>query len=586
MGNHTDAATTEGPAPSIAENHTDAATTEGPAPSIAADPAESAGTMTAQTEVVPTATGSTPATSTASTATGPDTASDAAGGAERQATPGRQITPTTDPVASAAVTVALAPPAPVNAPISATGGFTRFGTGVRYVNDTGAEIIVFTMMDGDVVASQTVGPGDSADLPFCAGASSECSFGASVSGRPYSDDLEAGISIDVTGQPWTGRVETTVEGVSPGFADGFTGDRTSPAYTNSSTSAVTVHVTTGIGSTSHEVLPGSTVVLPGCEGDCTYDVLEGFDGPHVSSTFVTADGVENQFSTGYGSVIVKTAEGLSYTNTSSETMVVGYSFAGDISAQVTVRPGSTVVVPACPTTVTECQYLFGPVIGSVDNSTAFVVTNQFLEDIDPTQPTDPGSEPVPNVPGQPAAGPARSGRSSTGSSRPTTDRTRPGAPSISVENQRPNRRPALPSDNSNGWAVPIDQLDICGNIGGLANLTRSGSVSNVALLCPATKFGYQLGNGDIGGAFSTAWGMGWGQVSSVLKTQGPVGYLSSVAIDTWTYTISEATKTDFSRQSVSNTVAYAVANPRVVAQETVKAVGVVAANLWAAFLPW
>ncbi|SFA55346.1 hypothetical protein SAMN05444374_109188 [Rhodococcoides kroppenstedtii] len=105
------------------------------------------------------------------------------------------------------------------------------------------------------------------------------------------------------------------------------------------------------------------------------------------------------------------------------------------------------------------------------------------------------------------------------------------------------------------------------------------------MLCPATQFGYQMGSGDLGAAFTTAMGMGTGQLSAALKSRGLGGYLAGVAIDVYSCGFSQAAKTDFSGQAMSSTLAYAAANPTIVAQETVKAAGVVLGNLWSAFVP-
>ncbi|GGG29204.1 hypothetical protein GCM10007304_48840 [Rhodococcoides trifolii] len=128
---------------------------------------------------------------------------------------------------------------------------------------------------------------------------------------------------------------------------------------------------------------------------------------------------------------------------------------------------------------------------------------------------------------------------------------------------------------------------MCANIGGVAKLTQSNRISDLALLCPSTQIGNQLSAGNFGGAISTALGMGMGQVSSALKTRGgPAGYLAGVAIDVYSYGFSEFSKSDFSQQTLGSTIAYAAANPAVLAQETVKAVGIVASNIWSAFIPW
>ncbi|WP_255029209.1 hypothetical protein [Rhodococcus sp. GA1] len=447
-----------------------------------------------------------------------------------------------------------------------TPGFVPTDDGVVYTNRTGRPIVVTYSIDASTSAEQIVAPGETVTLPTCENALESCRYDAAHHYENNGDlrFTESSLLINV-GEIDRSAVpdSRTVTSVGYGYGAEFVPSDEGIEYTNRSAGVRTVAYTDGVGGwETRQVQPGETVTVPECDNSagCHYSVIEGtWDGTGQPQTALVAElGISPGQTTyrtldgGYGpGFTLGENDTVTYTNVEDREVIASYWDPHHNSAKaVTLRPGESVVFPTCAGTDNTCHYQ----IQAVDPETATHTTLHSIRVVhgsahvdegnptDPTEPTTPVS-PSPTNPGTPTPG------TGTGD-KPWW--------------QRPGEGGLEP----NFW-------DYAGTIPGQAGWFSQG-------------VGMGLGIGNLVNA--TNWRDRMDAIADVTSgaisfIPGPTAYLGSAALDVWSYNARQFQQIDWSRDGAS-TVSYALRNPRVVAEETAKAVAKVAISLLPSFLRW
>lgn len=470
--------------------------------------------------------------------------------------------------------VRSAPNAPGEAP-----GFTQSGNGVRYVNRSAAPIVIVVVIDGVEKPAIVVQPGARIDLPGCA-ASGTCSYKASTEdGAP-----DASLVAKPKAAPIAPYVEYESTSLSEGYGGGFSLQNGVVVYRNESDRDQLVVSSHRFGGPV-TVKAGQAVELPACMlGDhCTYVAdISGGAGQleYTSSVSVSTDGTVLHGRPGLGLGFTETAAGVRYTNTSDRVVGLDFSGGGESLQTFTVYPGESALLPECDNTFEECTYWAVEFLP--DGGFRFISSTDVRNfPVDGPGPVDP-STPTPVTPGSPVVrDPTRVpvSRPRTSSILNTSnDRNRPGTPSSSSASSGQQGN-SYGSGSTFLGPAPAPDINLCSQLGGFGGLTQTPTLEYYSYGCQAAQLSYEIGRGDFSNVLST----GLGTVSTVMKKAGGAWWLGGVALDVWTYAGTQATKTDWSQKSLANTVAYAATNPVVIVQETVKAIGVVASNIWTAF---
>ena len=425
-----------------------------------------------------------------------------------------------------------------------------------YQNTSGLELTVDADIDG-VSTRSVIKPGASSALGQCPPSAQSCLV------RVYSSDSNGEEtdyfvkqydrpSVPPAGTPSSVAVDTGGAGYGPGFSE--TSDHLTYANTSAQTLTVVYHNRGGIDQV-FSVRPGAKTELPKCDptDSCEYSVGTGFYDPQNPDAFSLRrgisvfNGIAMYGGSGYDETdLQRTADNITYTNKQPTAVHVTFSDQFGQMLLATVPPGGTIALPKCGGPDNACDYI----VESANHEplTMMRVSNGPATDApDPGQTTPTSGVPTPtSSPG--GHKPPKSGSGSSG---------------------------AVP--NSDGWSVPLSQLDLCAQIAGGAQLTHSSQLANVGYACSGVSMGLAAGKGDWRSVASSVIGLGAGAVANRFA------YLPSVAINVWAYTAGQAVQTDWS--SIGSTTNYAVRNPGVVVQETVKATGVVLSSIWPAFLP-
>ena len=439
---------------------------------------------------------------------------------------------------------------------------------VAWTNTTSETILVESVVDG--VATRTFyGAGESISMPGCPVTADNCSVGIFQYGAGGSGPTEPIIFRSYERPPYaieTGNYATETHVSGQGLAPGFVAAENGISYKNITGQPVTVvfDINSPDGAKKFVVPQGKSVDLPQCEteqvGRCKYIVAVGeYDVANpdeaaftiLSMTDIDRFGSSFIDVTGKTGPFVSTQTGITYTNNSGRfEQVIFRDSASGSSSLVHMQPGDKVTFPKCTLMAgNSCSYNAGPPYEE-PNATLYIAVTDTPVDGSPTTTPRP----------------------------PTGTPTLPGGWSWPAEGG-PHPRGQTPSNN--GWTVPPQQLDLCAQIAGVAKATNNAPLANIGYGCSGVSMGVAAGSGDGRGFSATAIGLGAGAVADWVGKRW--GYLPGVAIDVWAYTAGQAVQTDWS--SVGSTTRYALKNPGVAVQETIKATGVVLTNIWPAFLP-
>ncbi|MCX5042433.1 hypothetical protein OG921_04485 [Aldersonia sp. NBC_00410] len=450
-------------------------------------------------------------------------------------------------------------------------GFQIRDEAVIYTNLTDHEVRVIYQFDDLPEQETTAQPGETITLSSCASASTVCNYGAVSRDAQGRETVDAITTIRKDGEiaPGPNSQYTQVSGTGY-YSSGFAEDGADVVYTNNTGETVTVlYYTTGIEDRQVTTAqPGRSVRLPGCSestGECIYEAGSGDpedpDWQPISTTRINNSGTEFYEVGGYGPTLARDENGVAYTNTTDRNTMVAFEDANGNRVYVTVPPGQSVVLPPCDGVGNTCRYI--AIVPNIDGETADSLILVAVETDEPDVPEQPGVPP-----------------SAPHAQAPKTTRipqlVRP-APYNSMQSSRgstgANQLVSASTLGDDGWRVSPAQINFCNQMGGSAGYA-----------CAGYELGNAIGRGDVGAILSANMGL----LGDTLKAKYPggVGYGVGVALNVWSYTVGEATHTDFSSKTMGETIAYGAANPQVVVQESIKAVGVVATNIWSAFVPW